>query len=357
MSTLLRYLSREIFGSILLVFSALLVLFAFFDLVRELDELGQGDYRFGYVLLYVLLSVPGHVYELFPIAALIGSVFALATLAANSEYTVMRVSGVSAQRMILSLTQVGLVLVALTFAFGELIAPHSERLAQQVRLKAMSTVVAQQFRSGLWVKDERTFINVQYVLPDNTLIGVKIYEFDPAHNLRSISFANQGDYQGENRWRLTEVVQTSFKDSRTSVNVIPQAEWKSVLNPDILSVLLVVPEQMSAWNLHQYVEHLRENKQKTSRYEIALWSKLIYPFAVLVMLVLALPFAYYQKRVGGVGAKIFAGIMLGLGFHLMGRMFAHLGSINDWAPLFSAIFPTLVFLAVALAMIWWVERR
>ena len=130
-----------------------------------------------------------------------------------------------------------------------------------------------------------------------------------------------------------------------------------MLSPEILNVLLVVPEQMSAWNLYFYVQHLRDNKQKTERYDIALWSKLTYPFATLVMLVLALPFASHQLRAGGVGAKIFAGIMLGLSFHLLNRLFAHLGLLNDWPPLFSAIFPTLVFLGVALGMIWWLEKR
>ncbi|MHB0986686.1 MAG: LptF/LptG family permease, partial [Sulfuricella sp.] len=127
--------------------------------------------------------------------------------------------------------------------------------------------------------------------------------------------------------------------------------------PDILNVLLVVPEQMSAWNLYFYVQHLRENKQKTTRYEIALWSKLAYPFASLVMIMLALPFAFYQGRSGGVSAKIFTGIMLGLAFHLLNRLFSHLGLLNDWPPMFSAIFPTLAFLGAAMAMMWRVEKR
>lgn len=352
-----RYMSKEIFLSTLFVFIALLALFAFFDLIQELGDLGKNNYRLSAILAYVALSIPGHVYELFPIAALIGTLFALAQLVQHSEYTVIRVSGVSIQRMAFVLVQLGLLFAALTFVFGEFIAPAADRAAQTVRLRATSSVIAQEFRSGLWVKDDDSFVNVARILPDATLLDVKIYEFDPGYRLRAISVAKQGDYQKGNNWRLHEVVQTRFEPARTRVDQIPVADWTSVLTPAILNVLLVVPEKMSMTNLYSYVEHLRENKQRTSRYEIALWNKLSYPFAVLVMMVLALPFAYYQKRSGGVGAKIFVGIMLGLTFHLLNRLFAHLGLLNAWPPILSAIAPTLLFFAAAVIMMWRVERR
>ena len=112
MKVIRRYLSAEITASTLLVFAALLMLFAFLDLIHELGELGKGTYGLLNVIAFVLLSLPGHVYELFPIAALIGTLFALAQLVASSEYTVMRVSGVSVPRMAFTLAQVGLLFAA-----------------------------------------------------------------------------------------------------------------------------------------------------------------------------------------------------------------------------------------------------
>lgn len=357
MKVIRRYLSAEITASTLLVFAALLMLFAFLDFIRELGELGKGTYRLLHIMAYVLLSVPGHVYELFPIAALIGTLFALAQLVANSEYTVMRVSGVSIPRMAFTLVEVGLLFSVLTFVIGEFVAPPAEQFAQRLRAKAITGVIAQEFRSGLWVKDERSFVNVAQVLPDSVLLGIKIYEFDAEHRLRTISLAQRGEYLSNNLWRLREVVQTSFEGDKTTVSRLAEASWRSVLDPNLLSVLLVVPEQMSAWNLYSYVQHLRENNQQASRHEIAFWNKLIYPFAVLVMMVLALPFAYYQQRVGGVGAKVFSGIMLGIGFAMLGKLFTYLGLLRDWPPFWSAILPTLLFLSLAVAMLWWGERR
>ena len=357
MTTLKRYLFTEIAAATALVFAALVMLFAFLDLVEQMKDLGRGAYDLRRVLIYVLLSVPDHVYGLFPVAALIGTLFALAQLVAGSEYTVMRTSGVSTARFATTLAGIGLIFAVLTIVIGEYVAPPSQQLAQRLRSQAITGLVAQEFRSGLWIKDDRGFINVVEVLPDSTLRGLRIYEFDSEARLRSISFARRGAYQSGRRWLLQDVTQTRFEDMRTSVRDLEEMEWQSVLDPALINVLLVKPEQMSAWNLYSYSQHLKENRQKALRYEIALWSKLTYPLAVMVMMVLALPFAHFQGRQAGVGAKIFAGIMIGILFHFLNRLFAHLGLLNDWPALVGAVTPTAIFLSAAMAMLWWQERR
>jgi lipopolysaccharide export system permease protein len=357
MRTLRRYLAAEIIAATGLVFVALVALFAFFDLVEQVKDLGRGTYSARKIAIYVLLSVPDRIYELFPIAVLIGTLFALAQLVAGSEYTVMRTSGVSTVRLASTLASIGLIFAAVTFVFGEFIAPPAQQLAQRLRSQAITGLVAQEFRSGLWIKDARSFINVIEVLPDSTLQGVRIYEFDDRYHLRSISFARRGSYQSDRQWLLREVTQTHFEDMRTTVREIPEASWQSVLDPGLISVLLVKPEQMSAWRLYSFAQHLKENRQKALRYEIALWSKLTYPLAVLVMMVLALPFAHFQARQAGVGAKIFAGIMLGLAFYFLNRLFSHLGLLNDWPPFAAAFTSMTIFLGVAVVMMWWQERR
>ncbi len=357
MNVLKRYLFREITASTALIFTALLMLFAFLDLIHELGELGNGNYRLSQIMAYVVLSIPGHIYELFPIAVLIGTLFALAQLVANSEYTVMRASGVSVSRMVLTLVEIGLLFSLLTFVVGEFVAPPVEQFAQRLRAQSITGVIAQEFRSGLWVKDEYSFVNVAQVLPNSILQGVTVYEFDNSHRLRAISLARRGDYVGNNSWRLSDVVQTTFVDDKVAVNRISEASWHSVLEPNLLGVLLIAPEQMSATNLYAYIQHLRENNQQASRYETAFWNKLFYPFAVLVMMVLALPFAYYQQRAGGVGGKVFAGIMLGIGYAMLGRLFTYLALLRNWPPFLSAVTPTLLFLSLATFMMWWSERR
>jgi lipopolysaccharide export system permease protein len=269
----------------------------------------------------------------------------------------MRVSGLSPLKAAGVLARIGIVFVVITYAFGELVAPYSEKAAQQVRLSALSSSMAQSLRTGLWVKEELRFVNVREVLPDSTIKTIKVYDFDSDFRLSTISEAARGDYQSDNIWRLTGVVRTRFEAGKVSLERLPDMLWKSVLTPEMLSVLIVQPERMSAWNLYQYTRHLDANNQKTERFEIALWKKLVYPFAALVMMALALPFAYVHVRAGGVGVKIFSGIMLGILFHMLNSLFSHLGLLQNWSPLTSAILPSVVFLSAALLMMWWVERR
>lgn len=358
MKLLTRYLGREIYLSIGIVFLALLMLFAFLDLIHELNVMGQGQYHLGYVLLFVILTIPGHIYELFPVGVLIGTIIALVQMAASSELTVFRCSGASLWQMVGALFKIALPLVILSFVCGEFLAPPSERMAQQLRLKAQNAAVSlKEFRSGVWVKDERSFVNVKNVMPDTTLSNLDIYQFDETYHLQSIINAKRANFITPGRWQLEEVMETSFSKEGTNINARPVQEWHSALSPSIFSVLLVVPEQMSALNLYQYAQHLRDNQQKSARYEIAMWNKLVYPIALLVMMLLALPFASYHRRAGGVGAMIFLGIVLGLVFHFAGRLFASLGALNDWQPFFSATAMTGLFLLLGMAMLWWTERR
>lgn len=351
-----RYLAQEILGSTFIVALGLLAMFSFFDLIQELDSLGHGTYNLGMVLLFVLLSAPGHVYEVAPVSVLLGSLYALAQFSRHSELVVMRASGVSRANIGMALLRIGAIFVVLTFIVGELVTPISEKTAQKMRLQAKDDIVAQEFRSGLWIKDGASFVNIEEVLPDTSLRDIHIYEFDPDFRLRVVNNAKSGIYEND-RWSLNNVTQTTFNDKKATSVHYDQAHWQSVIKPELLNILLVVPEKMAAWNLYSYIQHLTENHQKTSRQQIALWSKLIYPIACLVMVVLALPFGFLQQRAGGIGPKIFAGIMIGISYQVFNRLFIHIGLLNDWPPILSAATPTLLFLMAGVGMLIWMERH
>ena len=344
---LFRYFFREILITSTLVLVALLALFGFFDLIRELGDLDKGSYRLTAMLGYVSLSLASHAYVLLPAAGLIGTLFALARMSEHSEITVMRASGLSLGQLALRVAGAGMVIALTTLAMGELVTPYTEEAAKDLRLKATRSIVAREFRSGFWVKDDRSFVNIQDVTPDTTLLNLRIYEFDPAFRLVAISRADKGTYAGPNRWQLTNVELTRFEGDRAELERLPHATWNSVLTPEILSVLKIVPESMSAANLRAYIEHLRENHQKSTRYEIAFWNKLLYPLVAIALMVMSIPFALQSARTGGVGVKIVMGIMFGLLFHFAGRLFSHLGLLNDWPPLVSAGLPFVIVLLVA----------
>ncbi len=362
MRILHRYLWQESALSISMIMLGLLSMFSFFDFIQELENLGRGNYNIANMLTFVLLSVPGHIYEVAPVAVLIGMMVSLGTLGRSSELIIMRVSGLSIVHIGFTLAKVGLLFTIITFLIGELITPVSEKIAQRMRIQATDAVVAQDFKSGLWVKDNKSFINVATVLPDASLLEISIYEFDETFKLTAISNAKRADYLN-GQWKLSDVFQTKFgsttetDQSQINTTFFSQAKWESAIRPELLNVLLVAPEKMSAWHLYAFISHLANNKQKTTRYEVALWAKVIYPLACIVMVVLALPFGFLQQRASSTSTKIFVGILLGVVYQIMNRVFSHLGVLNDWPPLMSAIAPTTLFLLAGLALILMIERR
>lgn len=375
MKVLHRYVAREIIGAVIFALVAFLALFAFFDLIGELPHVGRGNYQLQHAFLYVTMGLPGYVYDLMPIAALIGSIYTLAQLAARSEFTIMRASGLSTGMASWMLARVGIVLVIVTFLFGEFIAPATSAMAEKWKLQAQGASVSQGFRTGLWTKDVirqngltgetigTRFLNVKDVTPAGRLQNVKLYEFDRDFRLIAVVTAAYADYQAKNVWRLSEVTETNFGaklsdiTATISTKTLPTRELVSEITPNILSVLFADPDRMSAYGLAMYTRHLAENNQTTERYEIAFWKKVFYPFAVLVMMALALPFAYLHFRAGGVSLKIFIGIMIGVSFQLLNSLFSHLGLLNTWPPLATAVLPSMMFLVIAIGSLWWVQKH
>lgn len=377
MTVLQRYFSAEIIRSVLFVLAAFLALFAFFDLIGELQAVGHGGYQLQHAFLYVMLGLPGYTYELMPIAALIGTIYALAQFASRSEFTIMRAASMSTFLAGWMLAKIGLLFVIATFLLGEFVVPVSAQFAEKLKLRAQGSSMSQQFRTGLWTKDVIKaqgvsgnaigvrFINVREMRTDGQLLDVKLYELDREFHMTSMISAARADYVGANTWRLTDVSETLFPGTSFATDMkaavvtkkMDSKQMVSEVTPEILSVLFADPDRMSAVDLAAYTRHLAENKQGTARYEIAFWKKIIYPFAIFVMMALALPFAYLHFRSGGVSLKIFTGIMIGVSFQLINSLFSHIGLLNTWPALVTAILPSALFLLTALGALWWVERH
>jgi lipopolysaccharide export system permease protein len=389
MRILQRYFAVNIAQAVFFVLIALLSLTAFMDLTGELPAVGQGGYMIQHAFLYVLMLLPGHVYEVMPMAALIGTIITMAQFAASSEFTIMRASSMSTAMAGWMVFRIGIVFVIITFVFGELITPRTAPLAEQLKLSAKGSTLSQQFRSGMWTKDVvrsdgmngkvtgSRFFNVREVRANGALVNVKLYEFDTNFRMRSLITAASATFEGNNTWRMADVTETLFSNSQVlpapgaagaqrtygqetsavSTRKLASMDLVSEITPKILSVSSADPDRMSANELAVYTRHLAENKQETDRFKIAFWKKLIDPLAIFVLMAMALPFAYLQARSGGVSLKIFIGIMIGVSFMLINTLFSHLGLLSTWPPLLTAVAPSLLFLLLALGALWWVERH
>ena len=398
MKTLQRYFAVSILQAVAFVLVAFLALSAFFDLTGELPNIGKEGYGVQHALLHVLLRLPFHVYQVMPVAALLGTIYTLAQFANSSEITVMRASGMSTRMMSWMLFKIGIVLVVVTFIFGELIAPRTSPMAERLKLAARGTTVSQGFVSGMWTKDVvrsegvrgkitgSRFFNVRQFSNDGRLQDVRLYEFDTNFRLRSLITAARASFKGNNTWRLEDVTETVFSNSgplpgagapagaapgalratpatfgqetsAVATRKLPGMDLVSEITPKIISVSASDPDRMSANELAVYTRHLNENKQEAERFKIAFWKKLIDPLAVFVLMAMALPFAYLQARSGGVSLKIFVGIMIGVGYMLVNSLIGHVGLLSEMPPFLTAVAPSLVFLGLAVIALRRVERH
>lgn len=350
MKILNRYLAQSILASTLLVMGMLIALFSFIQFVDALGDIGKADYQLGDAVRYVLLSLPRQAYEIFPMAALLGTTLGLSALAADAELVAMRAAGVSVLRIVGAAMRVGLVLAVLVVVVGEFLLPETERMAEQGRAVALKIRIKQQNDFGLWLRDGPAYVHVGEVLPDLSLLKVDIYQFDDQDHLRQHTSAERGRFD-DRRWWLDDVHESTLTQDRVQSRKLPEQEWASAITPELLKVFTVRPEGLSVLQLRQYIGHLEQNHQNTGPYALAFWQKLVSPLATVVMMVLAIPFVFGQQRSGGIGARLFTGIVLGLAFFVVSRGFGYFGLLYGIPAVVGAVLPTVLFFGSALIML------
>lgn len=344
-----RYLGASILTSTLLVLGVLMALFSFIQFVDALGDIGKANYQMGDAVRYVLLSLPRQTNEVFPMAALLGTTLGLSALAADSELTAMRAAGVSLLQIVGVAIRVGLVLALIAVALGEYLVPESERLAERGRAEALQARIKQQNDQGMWLRDGQAYVHVGEVLPDLTLLRVDVYRFDAQDRLRQQTTAERGWY-ADNGWHMSGVSESTLADDRVYSQRIKEQPWQSTLTRDLFSVFTVQPEGLSVVQLYRYIRHLELNKQNTGPYALAFWQKLVAPFTTVVMMVLAVPFVFGSQRSGGVGARLFTGILIGLAFFVVSRGFGYFGLLYGLPAAVGALLPTLLFFGAALLL-------
>lgn len=362
MKTVRRLLFRDIVGSVGFVALAFLSLFYFIDFVDELDNVGRRGKGAALAAWFSLLELPGHFYEMFPIAVLIGSIFSLARMAQSSEFTILRTGGLGPGRALSLLSSLALVFAALTFVVGDYVAPYFERSAEAQRAALTGVISAGQ--RGAWLKDkqnttegERNYsVHVARVRAGGELEGVRIFEFDNQGALRTRTEAASARVDADGLWQLKQARRIEWRADRIKEQSFASLDWQGGLTASVISAALRPAKNMSTVELYRYTAHLSAHEQSAQQHDIQFWRKALYPFACLVMVALALPFAYLHARSGGISLKVFGGIMLGISFVLLNNVAGHLGLLKGWTPWAVAATPSLIYLGLSLAAFGWLVR-
>jgi len=367
LKTLRRLIYREVFAAVAFVAAGFLALFFFFDFVDELPNLSRGvtSYRLTQALVYVALMVPSHLYELLPIAVLIGTIFVMARLAQSSEYTILRTSGLGPGRALRSLLLLGLIFTVATFATGDYLAPMADRAGQLLKARLEGRISIGQ--TGAWLKERQAWhtynVNVKALTPEGNMQGVRIIESDTRGFLVSITQAPRGRFaRDDDAWLLEDAERTEFSTqgpggAHVERTRMPSFRWPTEITQEMVSVALLQPDRMATIDLFQYMRHLEANNQTSQRYEIEFWRKVFYPLSCLVMVVLALPFAYLHFRQRGITTYVFIGVLIGISFFLLNNVFGYIGNLRAWQPWLAAGAPGLIYTLFSLAAFGWLVLR
>lgn len=348
MSILDRYLAKTVVGGTLLVLAILIALTTFFAFLGEVDRIGTGDYGLTDALEFTLLSIPQQAWEVFPVAALIGTLLGVGGLASGSELVAMRASGLSLLQLARSAVIGGVALAVVALLLGDIVAPPAEQYAQYRRAVAVYGELSVAGGQGVWARDGRTFVNVRQLSDQQQRIdGIFIFEFgDDGRLVRSVQ-ASAARY-GTDGWSLENVEETEVAaDGTTSTARAAVRAWDTQLSPDLLHLFVVDPGALSALGLNRYVDYLKSNGLDATRYQHAFWSKLVAPVSVIVMVLLALPFTMGQDRGGGAGKRLLFGLLIGVAFFMANRVLSFSGAVFELNPVLLAWAPTAVLAAAA----------
>ncbi len=367
MKTVRRLLHGEIITAVAFVAVGFLALFMFFDLVDELQAVARHaaqGYQLQQALLYIALKIPEHLYQLLPLSVLIGCIFVMARLAQSSEFTILRTGGLDPLRALGTLLRLGVIFVGLTFVIGDYIAPWADR--QAIQIKALYQGHLTLGQTGAWLKEkqqDRHFaVNVRSFDGIEHMRQIRIHEFNEAGQLLGITTAEQADIQN-GQWSLQQVEQKTIAQEKSTSTLKYRAEktaqsvWATDISADMVAAALLTPDRMRTWELLKYMRHLSSNNQNSQRYEIEFWRKVFYPLSGLVMLVLALPFAYLHFRSGQIAGHVFVGVLAGISFSLLNNVFRFVGDLQNWEPWLTSAAPSLIYSAISLAAFWWMVLR
>lgn len=343
-----RYLARAVVSGSLMVLLVLVALSSFFLLIGQANDIGHGAYGTADALLYVLLNMPQQAYEMFPISVLLGSLLGLGQLASGNELMVLRAAGVSMVRLAGAVLLGGLLLAVVCAGIGEMLAPPAQRYAQHMKRTEKFNRGGIAAAQGIWLRDGDTFVNIQQMTESHELRNIFIYKLDADGRLVEATHADSATY-GDGHFELHDIQRTRFgDDGRLFTSSQDSAQWQNDFEPDLFDLFVVDSGSLSTLELAQYVNYLRNNNLDAGRYRVALWTRIVTPVTLLVMVILSLPFVFGPLRSVGAGQRLVYGMLIGIGFYVINKTLAHSGQVFGFSPIMTTWAPT-VLLAAATA--------
>lgn len=341
-----RYIGSTIIFGVLMSLAGFLALSVFIRFISELDNTNE-SYAVWDAIRFVIYGIPELATEMVPVAMLIGTIMGLGNLAGNSELIVLRAAGMSMWRMGFAVALTGAAIGFGHYLVADFVAPLGSQQARLIKAEARGGDVGTRLAGSLWFRDGSRIIQFRDLDSAQSIGRVEIFGLNNKSTLEMAGQAEQVAHQGE-LWTLTDWKATHFSSGQSKVVETPRKVWDTEVTPEFLSLLVVNPDEFSAFGLYKYISYLRRNELQSDEYQLALWKKILAPLSVIFMGLLALPFVFGPMRSSAVGQRLAIGIMLGLSYYMFNKIVADAGYVFGLQPFWAAILPfsILVFVSI-----------
>ena len=292
-----------------LVLSFLQILFTY------LGELGslKPTYNAWQAFLYVIWGAPSYLYDILPVAALIGSVLGLGALASNSELIVMRSVGISLWRIVGWVMRSALLLIVLSFVLSEWVIPYTNEKAQSI--KKQRSVAALGEVKGYWSREGQRFIYIDYANSQGQLRNIQAIDFDQNYRLQSFVTAEKGQFLKDGQWTLEKSHQVDLLAQGNAIKTDHEQQALGLaLQPKYVHMVTLDPDDLSPSQLISFMQYLSEYSQVPKTYELAFWKKVTSPFALITLVLIACSFIFGPLRQQSMGFRLVIALFTGLGF-------------------------------------------
>ena len=323
-----------------LVLSFLQVLFTY------LGELGslKPDYNAWQAFLFVMWGAPRYLYEILPVAALIGSVLGLGALASNSELIVMRSVGISLWRIVGWVMRSALLLIILSFALSEWVIPYTNEKAQSI--KTQRSVASLGEVKGYWSREGQRFIYIDYANAQGQLRDINVIDFDQNYRLQSFVSAEQGQFVKDGQWTLKESHQVDLLAPGNAIKTDHEQQPLGLaLQPKYVHMVTLDPEDLSPSQLISFMRYLKEYSQVPKTYELAFWQKVASPFALITLVLIACSFIFGPLRQQSMGFRLVIALFTGLGFFYLQDFLGYASLVYAPSPAWFVLLPILLMFA------------
>jgi lipopolysaccharide export system permease protein len=283
----------------------------------------------------------------------VGALMGLGQLAASSELTALRAVGLSRRRLSFAVAIALAVLTLLMVVNGETLAPWGQRQADSVKTEAKSNNAISAQYAGVWAREGDMFLNAhtgqQRVSGADRwleLRNVSLYQFDDAGRLTSIAQAARAEHRSSG-WLLRDVVRTRFGKDAVQQERIPEERWKTELDDAALAASVTRPRYMPSRELKESIDYFRRNGLDSGDFEEIYWGRWFYALNVLALCLAAVPFAFGSLRSGGLGKRLFIGIVFALGFWMLQTLFGNLARAYRLDFRLAYLLPLVVMMGVS----------